>query len=116
VIRALFDRIMAWFGYYRTEREYPRVSNGLEAIARGQRWEAFYTEQDGLRDMILDIRRGYFEKVGTLAPGDTDSLQMLGAADRIAREIDRKVQSIIETGHMRASDREHVNKIATIRR
>jgi len=116
MIRALFDRIMAWFGYYRGEREYQRVSNGADAIARGQRWEAFYSEQDGLRDMILDIRRDYFEKVGTLKPGDDKALQMLGVADRIAREIDRKVQSIIETGHMRASDREHVNKIANIRR
>ncbi len=113
----MIDRTLAYFGYTRsTQREYPRVNNGLEAIARGQRWEAFYAEDGGLRDMIAALRHDYFEKVGALKPGDTESLMALGMADRIAREIERKVQTVIETGKLRANDEQHANKIAAIRR
>ncbi len=110
----MLDRLAASLGYVR--REYPRIDNGSDAVARGQRWEAFYAEEGGLRDMIAKLRHGYFEKVGSLKPGDHESLLALGMADRIAREIDREVLSIIETGKLRAHDAAHVNKVAAIRR
>lgn len=110
----IIDRILAHFGYHR--REYPRINNGAEAIARGARWEAFYAEDGGLRDMIAILRQSYFEKVGTLKPGDTKSLEALAMADRIAREIEREVQRVIETGKLRENEARHVNKIASIRR
>jgi hypothetical protein len=110
------DRILADFGYTRTvPRELPRVQNGTDAVARGQRWEAFATEEGGIYDMISALRRDYFEKVGQLSPGDTAGLQALGMADRIAREIERKVQTVIETGRIRANDRAHAEKISNIR-
>jgi hypothetical protein len=110
------DRILADFGYTRTvPRELPRVQNGADAVARGQRWEAFATEEGGIYDMISALRRDYFEKVGQLSPGDVESLRALGMADRIAREIERKVQTVIETGRLRAKDRAHAEKISNIR-
>lgn len=112
----ILDSIAAHFGYVpRVEREYERVNNGTDAVARGQRWEAFATEEDGLYDMIANLRRGYFEKVGQLRPGDTESLQALAAADRIARELERQVQTVIETGKVRAADRQHTARVAGIR-
>lgn len=95
-----------------------RVQNGTEAVARGQRWEAFYLEEGGLRDMITDLRRDYFTKVGEVKPGRDEGamLKSLGMADKIAREIERKVQSVIETGKLRDKDRAHTNNIAAIRR
>jgi len=112
----MLDRFFAWLGYTRTvPRELPRIQNGTDAVARGQRYEAFYLEEDGLRDMISALRRDYFEKVGQLTPGDTAGLQALGMADRIAREIERKVQTVIETGRIRANDRAHAEKIGAIR-
>jgi len=114
----MIDRILAYFGYIRadTPRTFERVNNGTDAVARGLRWEAFFAEEDGLHDMITALRRDYFEKVGALKPDDTAGLQALATADRIAREIERKVQAIIETGHIRANERVHVDKIASIRR
>ena len=110
------DRILAHFGYIPvTPRPLPRIQNGTDAVARGQRWDAFFNEEDGLRDMISNLRRDYFEKVGQLTPGDTAGLQALGMADRIAREIERKVQTVIETGRIRANDRAHAEKISNIR-
>lgn len=110
----LLDRIAAYFGYVR--REYTRIDNGADAIARGQRWQAFYEEAGGLADMIGGLRRGYFEKIGSLKPGDTDSLAALAMADRIAREIEREVQTVIETGRLREADKAHVARIAAVRR
>lgn len=92
-----------------------RINNGVEAIARGQRWEVFYSEEDGLHDMFTSLRRDYFTKVGELSPGDTESLKALAMADRVVREVERKVQSVIETGKIRGKDKEHANKIAAIR-
>ena len=110
------DSILAYFGYVpRVERPLQRIQNGADAVARGQRYQAFYEEEDGLRDMISALRRDYFEKVGQLTPGDTAGLQALGMADRIAREIERKVQTVIETGRIRANDRAHAEKISNIR-
>jgi hypothetical protein len=113
-MRKLIDRILARFGYVR--REYARINNGADAVARGQRWQAFYEETGGLADMIAGLRRSYFEKIGNLKPGDSDSLLALGMADRIARDIEREVQSVIETGKLRAAERDHANRIAAVRR
>ena len=114
----LLNRILLWLGYIpaNTARPFERVNNGTDAIARGQRWQAFYAEEDGLADMIASLRRDYFTRVGQLHPGETDKLLALGMADKIAVEIERKVLAVIETGKMRANDRDHANKIASIRR
>lgn len=111
----LFDRLLLWLGYTRlVPTPLPRINNGTDAVARGQRWEAFYAEEDGLADMLSSLRRDYFEKVGQLAPNDTAGLKALAMADRIARELERKVQTVIETGKLEANAR-HVKKISAIR-
>lgn len=111
----LLDRFMAWLGYVRaTPRPLPRIHNVADAVARGMRYSAFYEEEDGLRDMITSLRQDYFQKMGELKPGDLDGLRALGMADRIAREIERKVQSVIETGRIRGNER-HVRGVANIR-
>ena len=108
------DRLAARLGYCR--REYPRSNNGADAIARGERWQAFYAEHGGLQDMISSLRRDYFEKFSALKPGDTDAMFALAVADKVAREIDAKVRSIVETGKLRRHDAEHAEKIAKTRR
>lgn len=113
-MRKLLDWIAMKLGY--VSREYPRIQNGADAVARGERWEGFYREEGGLADMIIALRRDYFEKIGSLKPGDVDALRSLGMADRIAREIDAKVREVIETGKIARSNAEHLNKIASIRR
>lgn len=110
----LLDRIAAWFGY--TRREYPRVNNGADAIARGQRWEAFYAEEGGIADMIAVIRRNYFEASAALGIGDLDKRYEYALADRLARELDREVRSIIETGKLRAKERDFAQRNAALTR
>lgn len=79
-----------------------RIEAGGNAIARGERWEGFYREAGGLRDMILTVRQGYFEAAGALAPSDTDKLFEYALADRLAREIDREILQVIFTGKAEA--------------
>lgn len=112
------NRLFLWLGYIPadTPRPYERVNNGTDAIARGQRYEAFYAEEGGLKDMIASLRHDYFVKVGQLHPGETQKLLALGMADKIAAEIERKYISVIETGKLRANDRDHVRKVASIGR
>ena len=107
------DGAAAKWGYQK--KVLPRVANGTEAIARGQRWSAFYEEEGGIKDMISSLRHDYFTKVGQLSPGDTQKLLALGMADKIAVEIERKIQTVIETGRIRANDKAHTHKIAAVR-
>ena len=75
-----------------------RKNNGANAVARGQRWERFYNEEGGLHDMIVRMRQAYFAKVGELKPGEHDALLLLATADRLARELDKEVKAIIDSG------------------
>ena len=111
------DKLMAWLGYTPIQpRPLPRVNNGTDAVARGQRWEAFYAEEGGLADMLSNLRRGYFEKVGNTKPGDTQTLLVLGLADKIVREVEREVQTVIETGKIRVSQEEHAERVSRVGR
>jgi hypothetical protein len=113
----MIDRILSNFGYVKASpRVFDRVNNGDDAVSRGQRWQLFYSEIGGLHDMINDLRRGYFEKVSGLKPGDTDALQALSMAYRIAGEIEGQVRTVIETGKLREAEADHVNRIAATTR
>ncbi|MGV0964204.1 MAG: hypothetical protein ACOYBT_09970 [Polynucleobacter sp.] len=101
-MRNLLDWIAARLGY--VTRDYARVRNGADAIARGQRWEAFYREEGGIADMITRLRMGYFEASAALGVSDLDKRYEYALADRLARELDREVRTIIETGKMRQAD------------
>ena len=98
-------------GYVRADvvREFERIDNGADAIARGFRWQQFYSEQGGLADMIARLRKAYFTKVGELKAGEHEALQLLATADRVAREIEREVLSVIETGKLAADKQARVH-------
>jgi len=97
-------------------REFERVNNGADAVVRGERWEAFYREEGGLADMIANIRRAYFAKVGELKAGEHEALQMLAVADRLARELEREVLAVIETGKLERSRADQLARSAAAMR
>lgn len=108
----LLDRILARFGYWR----WPTKSGqrDSDAIARGTRWQAFYSEKGGLEDVIAGIRRAYFEKAGQVKPGDIQALMALSLADRICAEIDGAFRVVIVDGQVAAQAQEHADKIAAL--
>ena len=78
-----------------------------DAIARGQRWEAFYLEQGGLADMIKALRAEAFEAAAELDPRDTDKIYYWATADRNLRRLDRRIRGVIESGKLEAKKNEH---------
>lgn len=77
-----------------------------DAIARGQRWEAFYSEEGGIADMIRQARKEAFEAYAECRPSDVAEKEYLAGIDRCWRQIDRRVQSVIETGKLAAKQAE----------
>jgi len=114
----LLNRFFLWLGYTRADapRPYTRTQNGTDAIARGQRWEAFATEDGGLYDMIHSLRADYFAKYSQLSPDDRGKQLALSVADKIAQELEAKVRTVIDTGHIRAKEKEHVDRVANVGR
>lgn len=73
-----------------------------DAIARGERWQAFYSEEGGLADMIAQARREAFEAYAECRPDDVAEKEYLAASDRCWRQLDRRIRSVIETGKLEA--------------
>jgi hypothetical protein len=120
VVRKLLTRFALWLCARLAINtvDHARLLLGKDAVERGQRWQMFYQEQDGLADMILAVRRGYFEAAAALGMSETDKIYEYALADRIAREIDRQVLGVIASGQLEAEKiaAEARNNIARIRR
>lgn len=114
MIRRLLTIIAAWLGYF--PREYTRISMGGDAIARGARWEQFYTEDGGLADMLRAMRQEVFEEWSETPFGDRHKRDRMAVKDEAIRDLARRVQTVIDTGKLRASEQAQKDRIAAIRR
>ena len=105
-MRNLLARVALWFcrraGVNLVEQA--RLWHSPDAVERGKRWEQFYREDGGIADMIVSVRKGYFEASAALGISETDRIYEYALADRIAREIDRQVQGIIISGQIEADN------------
>lgn len=80
-----------------------------DAVARGQRWEAFFHEEGGLADMIAALRREAFEAAAELDPSDTAKIYYWATADRNLRRLEQKVRGVIVNGQIEAKRAQHVS-------
>lgn len=78
-----------------------RRDNGSDAVARGERWEAFALENGGLFDMIEGQRRDAFEAFADLRPDDIAEKTYLAAQDRCWRQVRARIEGVIATGKMK---------------
>jgi hypothetical protein len=78
-----------------------------DAVARGQRWEAFYSEEGGLADMVAQARREAFEAYAECRPDAVSEKEYLAASDRCWRQLDARVRNVIATGKLAAKEAEH---------
>ena len=107
----IVDRILRRYGYWRWPINWQA---GSDKIARGKRWQAFYNEEGGLKDVIAEMRRAYFERAAHLKPGDIDGLTALSLADRICGEIDGAFRLVIVEGEQEEQAQAHAEKIAKL--
>lgn len=103
-MRALAIRLVTWLcrRFDIVPLEEVRRFASPDAVARGQRWEAFYQEEGGLADMIAALRREAFETAAELDPTDTDKIYYWATADRNLRRLEQKVRNVIASGHVAA--------------
>lgn len=81
-----------------------RLRGGNDAVLRGERWEMFYREEGGLLDMLEAERRDIFEAMGSLDPGDIQKVYWLAHADRIVRRLQGRIEAIVVSGKIEASN------------
>lgn len=104
----MFKRFAAWLAGYAgvsptvaTER----LKGGNDAVDRGQRWEQFYREEGGLRDMLDKLRLEAFEAAAELDPKDTDKIYYWATADRNIRRLQSRVEAVVMSGRVEAERR-----------
>lgn len=81
-----------------------------DKVHRAGRWKAFYEEKGGLRDVIDDMCLSYFERHASLGVRDHDKQYALSLANKVAREIEAHIKSIVDTGTIEAH-RAHAKRI-----
>lgn len=88
-----------------------------DPVARGMRWNAFYEEDGGLRDMLADMRDAYLKRMSEIDFGNDKKLEKVAAlamAARITKEIDAVVRGVISDGQSAKAQREHVQQIESL--
>ena len=124
--------ILRWFGYERTVdlslwadadddqlTEFGRAQKARalreramteDKLHRAGRWKAFYEEEGGLRDVLDGMCHAYFERHASLKVNEHDKQYALSLANKVARELDAHIRSIVETGKLEAH-RDHARRI-----
>lgn len=92
LILFLCDRFNVW------PIEEARIPMGGDAKARSQRWEQFAREDGGLFDLLGKIKTEYLAKMGTVKPGDADTLEALAIGAHVTDKLKAEVRSVIAAG------------------
>lgn len=92
-----------------------RRRSSADAVERGARWQAFYEEEGGLRDMLLSIRREAFEAATEIDPRETEKVYYTMMADRNLRKLDQRIQQVIVTGKTEAENRRNLERMNAAR-
>jgi riboflavin synthase alpha subunit len=85
-----------------------------DAVHRAQRWQMFYEEDGGLREVMQTLRQAYFDRAADLMPNDTAQLLKLGMAAKIVDQIDGHVVHIINAGKIQQAAQDHADRIARL--
>jgi hypothetical protein len=85
-----------------------------DAIHRATRWQNFYEEEGGLRDMLATLRQAYFDRAADLMPSDTAALLKLGMAAKIVDQIQSQVTHIVTAGKVEQAAQDHADRIARL--
>ena len=83
-------------------------------IHRAARWQAFYDEDGGLKEVLAMLRQAYFDRAGELMPNDTAALLKLGMAAKIVEQIDAHVRHILTAGKLEQAAQDHADRIARL--
>jgi hypothetical protein len=85
-----------------------------DAIHRATRWQGFYEEEGGLRDMLATLRQAYFDRAADLLPSDTAALLKLGMAAKIVDQIQSQITHVVTAGKVEQAAQDHADRIARL--
>jgi len=85
-----------------------------DPIRRQKRWQAFYEEPEGLRDMLATLRATYFQRMSSVEPWEVAKLTNLAIAAKIVTQFDGMIQAIIAEGKMAKAANDAAEKMAAI--
>jgi hypothetical protein len=85
-----------------------------DALHRAVRWQSFYEEEGGLKDLLNTLRQAYFDRAADLMPNDTSALLKLGMAAKIVDQIDAHVTHIMTAGKIQQAAQDHADRIAKL--
>lgn len=77
-----------------------RLKGGTDAVERGMRWEAFYREENGIRDMLEGMRREAFEAAQEAEVRDDQTRLAWMLQDRAIRRLQSRIENVVSTGRI----------------
>jgi hypothetical protein len=100
MMRSLAIRLVLWLCrvFAIVPLDEMRLHMGASKIARSERWEQFYLEEGGLKDMLATVRREAFEVASEIDPRDTDKIYYWAMSDRNVRRLEQQVRGVIAAG------------------
>ncbi len=85
-----------------------------DPIRRQHRWQAFYEEEGGLRDMLGEMRAAFFQRMSAVEPWEVAKLSNLALAAKQVAMLDTAVLAIIADGKTAQAAQRHADQVASI--
>lgn len=85
-----------------------------DPIQRGRRWEAFWNEDGGLQDMLVEIQATYLERLAAVDPANTEQLRILAMAHRVSKEFEGMVRAIIGGADVAQAAKDYTTRMQAI--
>ena len=82
-----------------------------DPIMRGRRWQAFYDEDGGMRDMVDAIGRTYLERMAAVDPWNVEQLQILALAHKVTQQLDGMVKAIVGGAEVAQAAQEYTTRM-----
>lgn len=85
-----------------------------DPIQRGHKWQAFYNEDGGLKDMLDEIERTYLERMANVSVGNLEALQVMQIAFKVAQEFRGMIQTIVSGAATAEAAKEYATRMQAI--
>lgn len=85
-----------------------------DPIRRMHRWQNFYEEPGGLREMMGTIRATYFARMSAVEPWEVAQLSNLAIAAKVTEQLDAMIQAIARDGKIAEAADRQAEKVASI--
>lgn len=83
-----------------------------DPIHRAVRWQSFYHEDGGLKEVLDGLRFAYFERYSKV--NDPSQKERLSIAGDVVKEIQSHMQAIFDAGKIQMANEDHAARVAKL--